>query len=64
MRFGVVRSTPSFRANNDGAKILPEGDVTAEEGTRNTPTSVGGVGFGRRAALSLCPSPETTDLSD
>ena len=29
MRFGVVRSTPSFRANNDGAKILPEGDVTA-----------------------------------
>ena len=22
-----------FRANNDGAKIRPEGDVTAEEGT-------------------------------
>ena len=58
MRFGVVQPLRSpLRANNDGAKIRPEGDVTAEEGTnergtRTRPLRVAGVGFALTVPIS------------
>ena len=59
------RPTPSFRANNDGAKIPPEGDVTAEEGRNGQHAHFGRSGVSdsdRLAGRSLCPFPEAANV--